>query len=122
MTLNASRPISLNGSAPANQNIALELGLSPTAQLSLCTPAVRTLAGVLSGPIKLPDNFWGKSSGLIVSYLLVGGGGGGAGASGVVILSVPTALYSGIISGSPTVYINGSNTIMVFTSSGSYTA
>ena len=105
MTLNASRPISLNGSAPANQNIALELGLSPTAQLSLCTPAVRTLAGVLSGPIKLPDNFWGKSSGLIVSYLLVGGGGGGAGhpgtdgiynggagASGVVILSVPTAL------------------------------
>jgi hypothetical protein len=63
-----------------------------------------------------------------------GGGGGGAGAasqatirtggtggSGVVYLSVPTANYSTTTTGSPTVTTNGSNTIMKFTASGSYT-
>lgn len=48
--------------------------------------------------------------------------GGGAGGSGIVILSVPTALYSGTTTGSPTITTSGSNTIIKFTSSGSYTA
>jgi hypothetical protein len=63
----------------------------------------------------------------------LGGGGGGAGfggaaasggngGSGVVILSVPTANYTGTTTGSPTVTTSGSNTIMTFTASGSYTA
>jgi hypothetical protein len=47
---------------------------------------------------------------------------GGAGGSGVVILSVPTASYTGTTTGSPTVTTNGSNTVIKFTSSGSYTA
>jgi len=56
-----------------------------------------------------------------------GGGGtysgnGGAGGSGVVIISVPTAKYTGTTTGSPTVTTNGSNTVMQFNSSGSYTA
>ena len=58
-----------------------------------------------------------------------GGGGGGAsgssggnGGSGVVILSVPTANYSSITTGSPTVTTSGSNTIIKFTASGTYTA
>ena len=59
-----------------------------------------------------------------------GGGGGGSdasgsgasGGSGVVILSVPTASYSGTTTGSPTITTSGSNTIIKFTSSGSYTA
>lgn len=63
-----------------------------------------------------------------------GGGGGGGwnagatmyrsgnGGSGVVILSIPTANYSGKTTGSPTVTANGSNTILKFTVSGSYTA
>jgi hypothetical protein len=57
-----------------------------------------------------------------------GGGGGGvgtgtpaAGGSGVVILSVPTANYSSTTTGSPTVTTSGSNTIIKFTGSGSYT-
>ena len=62
---------------------------------------------------------------------LGGGGGGGtnsgsvagaSGGSGVVILSVPTANYSGTTTGSPTVTTSGSNTIIKFTASGSYTA
>lgn len=61
-----------------------------------------------------------------------GGGGGGTasgpsvpggnGGSGVVILSMPTANYSGIVTGLPTVTTSGSNTVVKFTSSGSYTA
>ena len=59
-----------------------------------------------------------------------GGGGGGAsynvsaggGGSGVVILSVPTVSYSGITTGSPAITANGSNTLITFLSSGSYTA
>ena len=64
-----------------------------------------------------------------------GGGGGGAGdsggqsapagaagGSGVVILRVLTSDYSGTTSGSPTVSTSGTDTIMVFNSSGSYTA
>jgi hypothetical protein len=47
---------------------------------------------------------------------------GGAGGSGVVIISIPTSNYSGVTTGSPTVSTNGSNTILTFTSSGSYTA
>jgi hypothetical protein len=67
-----------------------------------------------------------------------GGGGGGAsnwvpsgvnvsggnGASGVVILSVPTANYSGTTTGTPTITTSGSNTIIKWTTAGSgtYTA
>jgi hypothetical protein len=55
-----------------------------------------------------------------------GGGGnafsGGAGGKGVVILSLPTAIYSGTSTGSPTVTTSGSNTILQFNGSGSYTA
>jgi hypothetical protein len=47
---------------------------------------------------------------------------GGAGGSGVVILAVPTAKYTGTTTGSPTVTTSGSNTILTFTTSGSYTA
>ena len=60
-----------------------------------------------------------------------GGGGGGCaqttytggnGGSGVVILSVPTINYTGITTGSPTITTSGSDTIIKFTASGSYTA
>jgi hypothetical protein len=56
-----------------------------------------------------------------------GGGGGGGnnngvnnGGSGVVILQFPTAYYSGVITGSPTVTTSGANTILTFTGSGTY--
>ena len=57
-----------------------------------------------------------------------GGGGGshtsasGAGGSGVVILRMPTVNYSGTTTGSPTVTTDGSDTILTYTSSGTYTA
>jgi hypothetical protein len=63
-----------------------------------------------------------------------GGGGGGGnndgaaaynganGGSGVVILRMPTAKYSGVTTGSPTVTTDGTDTILTYTTSGSYTA
>jgi hypothetical protein len=54
-----------------------------------------------------------------------GGGdrsGGKAGGKGVVILRIPTANYSGTTTGSPTVSIDGTDTILVYNDSGSYTA
>ena len=45
-----------------------------------------------------------------------------AGGSGIIILSVPTANYTGTVTGAPTVSTSGSNTIIQFTASGSYTA
>jgi len=60
---------------------------------------------------------------------LGGGGGGidggtpsGAGGDGVVILRVATADYSGTTTGSPTVTTDGSDTVIKFLSTGSYTA
>jgi len=45
----------------------------------------------------------------------------GAGGSGVVILSIPTASYTGTYTGSPTVVTNGSNTVLIFKGTGTYT-
>jgi hypothetical protein len=75
-------------------------------------------------------NFSGGTAGDAGTTNLGGGGGGGgdttgnggAGGKGVVILSVPTANYSSTTTGSPTVTTSGSNTIMQFNGSGSYTA
>jgi len=58
-----------------------------------------------------------------------GGGAGGkfsdnpsnAGGSGVVILRMPTANYSGTTTGSPTVGTDGTDTVLTFTGSGSIT-
>jgi hypothetical protein len=47
---------------------------------------------------------------------------GGTGGSGVIILSIPTSFYSGTKTGAPTVTTSGANTILTFTSSGTYTA
>jgi hypothetical protein len=73
----------------------------------------------------------GTPSGAGAGTVNTGGGGGGAGSStqtggaggsGVVILRIPTAQFSGTTTGSPTQTTSGSDTILTFTGSGSYTA
>jgi hypothetical protein len=61
MALNASGPISLAGTT-AGQSIEIELNGTGTTTISLNDTNVRTLAGVSSGEITMPTNFWGKSN------------------------------------------------------------
>jgi len=61
MALNTSGPISLAGTVPG-QSIELQLGGSGTATISLLDTAVRTLAGVPTGPISMPTDFYGKGA------------------------------------------------------------
>jgi len=61
MPLNASGPISLAGTT-AGQSIQIENGGNGTTQISLNDAAVRSLAGVPSGAIIMPTNFYGKSN------------------------------------------------------------
>lgn len=67
MALNSSGPISLAGTT-AGQSIEIELGGNGTTQISLNDASVRTLAGVASGAITMPTNFYGKSNRVALSY------------------------------------------------------
>jgi len=117
MTLNASGPISLGGST-TGESINLELGLSATAQISLNDTAVRTLAGVASGAITVPTNFYGKSN---VSFDPDGGASAGTpvylsdevlgtGTATITITCSQDALWTYTRSGSFGTPTSGSNT------------
>ena len=61
MTLNSSGPISLAGTT-AGVSIEIENGGNGTTMISLNDTAVRSLAGVPSGAIVMPTNFYGKAN------------------------------------------------------------
>jgi hypothetical protein len=73
MALNPSGAISLAGPS-AGQSIAVELGQSATATISLNDTNVRTLAQVASGVIVMPTDFWGKSSSTATQKAIFGFG------------------------------------------------
>ena len=79
MTLNTSGQIGLAGSLPAGQNVATELGVSTTARITLDDPNVRKLAQKLAGPIRLPEDFWGKANAVDIAFSVAGAGGGAGG-------------------------------------------
>ena len=58
--MNSSGPISLGG-ATTGQSINLEVGAPATSTVSLNDVIVRQLAGVVSGTIVVPTDFYGKS-------------------------------------------------------------
>ncbi|MBL0115893.1 MAG: hypothetical protein IPP45_11110 [Sphingomonadales bacterium] len=89
MTLQSSGPISLG-------NVAVELGRTSTTTTSLGEAAVRTLAGVASGPISL-SNLYGKSNesfwhvtfgSTVVSFLILG-----TDSSGNIYASATSAVF-----------------------------
>jgi hypothetical protein len=60
MAMNSSGQISLGGTT-VGESIGIAIGGTGTATISLNDTIVRTLAGVPSGQIVMPDDFWGKS-------------------------------------------------------------
>lgn len=60
----------------------------------------------------------GGGGGVSIRY----GTNGGAGGSGIVILRMPTGGYSGNTTGAPIIEVDGSDTILIYTGSGTYTA
>jgi hypothetical protein len=46
---------------------------------------------------------------------------GGSGGSGIVILRIPTSSYTGTVTGSPTITVDGAFTVLTYNSSGTYT-
>lgn len=96
MTLNSSGPISFGGST-SGQSINLELGQSATAQISLNDANVRTLAGVPSGAIVVPTNFYGKSS-VVINFTndTVDAGNTGAAANAAYRIGSDGNVYLGV--------------------------
>ena len=77
MAMNSSGPISLAGPT-AGQSISLTIGRTATTTTSLGEPDVRTLAGVPSGPIAMPGDFYNKAwSANSATFFMMGGGGAG---------------------------------------------
>lgn len=78
--------------------------------------------GAYNGTTKVGSNGAANTGGGGGGYGGSGGTGGPFdGGSGVVILRMPTASYSGTTTGSPTVVTSGSDTMLIFKSSGTYT-
>lgn len=61
MALNSSGPISIIGTT-SGQSIQIELGGDGSTQMGLTDSTVRTLAGIASGAITIPGDFYGKSN------------------------------------------------------------
>jgi hypothetical protein len=100
MALNGSGPISLGG-ATTGQSINLELGQSATAQVSLNDANVRSLAGVPSGTIIVPADFWGKylETPSILGNLYISGADNGPTAGGEISLEYYGSSGSSVICG-----------------------
>ena len=115
MALNPSGAISLGGTT-SGQSIELENGGPGTTVISLNDSAVRSLAGVASGAITMPTDFWGKSNAFIFTLAsgtdinlrsaAISAGWPGSGAvqatinSGSIIQSSSTGSYALTIDGS----------------------
>jgi len=125
--------------SPGNGGIGVQSSITGTATYyaggggggNYCSGGGASSGGLGGGGAGALWNNYGGTSGTANTG---GGGGGGAnscgdiplpggsGGSGIIILSMLTNDYSGNCTGSPNVTTIGANTILKFTSSGSYTA
>lgn len=107
MTLNASGPISLAGTT-AGQSIEIELGGSGSTTISLNDTNVRTLAGVPSGQIIMPTNFYGKANTVPLSLTI---------SANTQNYNIKTALGASYVSGRSAVTVTINAGIVVGSSS-----
>jgi hypothetical protein len=111
MVMNSSGPISLAGTT-AGVSIQIENGGNGTTQISLNDAAVRSLAGVPSGAIVMPTNFYGKSNSVTISYTFT---------SNTANASLAMSAISGYSAGNSIITITVNNGIYLYsTSTGSY--
>ena len=109
MALNTSGPISLAG-VTAGVSIEKALGGNGTTKISLNDSSVRTLAGVPSGAISMPTNFYGKANTLTYTFAANT-------ADAILNITSGTAPTGGTVSGT---YIAGVTAIIVNINSGVY--
>lgn len=125
------------GSAPGGGGGASQAGNTNAATyggdglaVSITGSSVTYAGGGGAGPSGIGGAGGGGSAQAGAGSANTGGGGagissgtsGGLGGSGIVILRLPTSQYSGITTGSPTVTTDGTDTIIKYTGSGTYTA
>ena len=111
MTLNASGPISLAGTT-AGQSIEIENGGNGTTTISLNDSAVRSLAGVPSGAITMPTNFYGKSNTVYPTYTFT---------SSTANASLNISAISGYVAGKSVITVTVNSGVYLYaTSTGNY--
>jgi hypothetical protein len=107
MALNSSGPISLN-SAIAGQSVSLEIGMGSGVQIDMLSANVRTLTGIASGPIRLPNDFYGKVWRPALSYTF---------SANTTNASLNVASISGYIAGVSDIVITINSGIWVYSTS-----
>lgn len=85
------------------------------------TPGASNYYAALGGGGRDFANGTANTGGGAGGHATGGFGSGLAGGSGVVILRIPTSDYSGTTTGSPDVYTEGTDKVLVYSGSGSYT-
>ena len=113
-------------------NFSLSLSGSPSLSSTSPFTLVRAnISGAAGGTGGGGNGAGGANGNATTGSVNTGGGGGGgaatsniaaAGGAGVVIFSMPTASYTGSVTGAPTVTTSGANTIVQFTGNGTYVA
>jgi len=111
MAMNSSGPISLAG-VTAGVSIQIENGGNGTTQISLNDTAVRNLAGVASGTITMPTDFYGKSNIAYINYTY---------SSNTANASLNVTSLPGYVAGKSVVTVTVNSGVYLYaTSTGSY--
>ena len=107
MALNSSGPISLNG-ATTGQSASIEIGLGAGVQIDMLGSQIRTLTGIASGAIRLPNDFYGKVWRPALSYTF---------SVNTTNASLDVASISGYIAGVSDIVITINSGIYVYSTS-----
>lgn len=108
MALKSSGKLTLGG-AVATEAVAAELNKNPTALITLNDADVRTLAGIPSGRIRFPLDFYGKSFATILPPI----------SSNSTALTITPADVSGYVAGQARVQLNIDSGAYLYCTSGS---
>lgn len=107
MALNSSGPISLNG-ATTGQSASIEIGLGAGAQIDMLSANVRSLTGVATGPVRMPDDFLSKSWRRALTYTF---------STNTTNASLNVTSISGYIAGRSDIVVNVNSSVYLWSNS-----